>query len=263
LRYRATCTAGIRDTSALCNKEMRVLAAKSCYSADRKSMKGGGMSFQKGAVQVIISVIFVMAIMGALGFVYWQTVQSDSEEPAQSDSSSTEDTATTAKPVTDQTDTYSVQLPPGWAKSSFSETTDDNGYFFATYSKNPTPTTSGASVTVESFSNGKYFRYSSGTPPVVEETSSVQEAYDKNGSELAQNEGLAPGSAQGGYAYKLTRERGQMNSAVFFVLQNGVLYKISVTEDETTLLSIDEQGNAQYEFPADVQEILASFKVKS
>lgn len=220
------------------------------------------MRFEKGSMQVIVSVVFVIVAIGALGFVYWQTAFDNSSEQTTNGTPSDEQVAANS-PVIDQTDTYSVELPSGWEVSSSSETTDDNGIYYATYSKDPTPTTSGASVTVNSFSGGKYIKYGSGTPATIEESSDVQEAYDKSGTERQKTDGSAPGASHGGYAYTLSRERGQMNSAVLFVLNDGVLYKITVAEDEgTNLLSIDEQGNAKYEFPTDVQQLLSSFKTR-
>ena len=125
---------------------------------------------------------------------------------------------------------------------------------------------SNGTVSVSVYSD-KFIRYGSGTPATVEVSTAVKAWYDQQGTEYATDDnGYTVGSLEtGAYSYKLTRYRGQANSAVVYVYDNNrdYLYEITIQEsDDAYLVDISEDDSAYYEFSPEIQAILASFKIK-
>ena len=220
---------------------------------------------QDGFAHAVLIIGLVVAILGALGFIFWQNFIYKAPETKTVAVKSKDKTASESKDDTAKTDanamgTYTLELTSGWNNSYTSTPDMEKGYTHSSYTKN----SGRGEITVETFTKGRYIEFGSGTPATVVKDLPVNEWYAKQGVEHTASESQAPGSKHGGYAYKLTRYRGQTNNAVMYVLKNDFLYKITIQEgDDAQLLSVNTDGSAKYTLSSDLQKILASVQVSS
>lgn len=201
---------------------------------------------QSGSVHIVIVIVLVVVLLGALGFIFYQNFVQ--KQPATTNISN-QIASKKVETLTAQYFTIDYPVDAGIQKS----TIEGSAEYFEISKK-------GIDASVNVFRE-QYMRYGSGTPAVVDQNVAVRDWYAQQGKERAATDGDAPGSAHGGYAYKLTRYRGQVNNAVIYVLNGSTLYEISVQEDNgAELLDVNLDGSASYKFSAEIKQILASFK---
>lgn len=216
---------------------------------------------QRGSAHAVIIICLVLALMTALGWIFYQNFifRKDTGGVAVNKS---QDKAQQPEGNTDASNTFrakyfTINRP---ASSELLKETKDGMAEYVEFAR----VAAGSNLTMSvAVYDGKYDNASEGTSPIHSYVP-IADWYDQQGAE---NVGGSDGDFLMRYNHKLTRERGQTNRAVIYILKGDTLYKIVLQEgDEVVFENIESsdgpaKGSATYKFSAEIKQILASFKI--